>query len=366
MFTIDVIVGARPNFMKIAPLIKELDGSKNFNYRLISTGQHNSSEMSTIFYKIFDIKSPDFSLAQVSGSHSNQISQIINFYDGIIQISKPDLCIVVGDVTSSLACALVAVKSDVRLAHVESGLRSHDRSMPEEINRVLIDAIADFHFTTSLDASQNLIKENKPESNIIMVGNIMIDSFVLVQEKIEKNTIVQDMNLAFKNYGVVTLHRPVNVDSKENLYKILLELHSIAETIPLVFPIHPRTKGRILEFGFENLLDKENLVVCEPLDYINFMSLIRASSIVITDSGGVQEETTFLRIPCLTVREQTERPITTILGTNKLVKISELATTAITTITEPLQGVQIPELWDGYTAKRIVAYLERIFTQDII
>lgn len=363
-FKIDLVVGARPNLMKIAPLFHEISKSNNLEARLIHTGQHSSIEMSEVFFELFSLPKPDFSLKEVSGSHSHQIAQIMSFYDDIVQMKRPDVCVVVGDVTSSLACALVASKQSIPIAHVEAGLRSGDRAMPEEINRVVIDVLADILYTPSVDANENLLRENKPSSGIHMVGNIMIDSFEMMRTAVEAAQYFRRVGMEPKEYGVVTFHRPANVDYPEVLLSILQQLVLVSKDMPLVFPIHPRTQSKITEFGFGQILHDENIRICDPLNYIEFMSLIVNSKMVITDSGGVQEETTYAGIPCLTVRENTERPVTISQGTNQLVHIKDLAHTAMEEMSTQFKQRRIPDLWDGRTAKRIVSHLESFLSVD--
>jgi len=357
---IDLIVGARPNLMKIAPLFHQISKSNLLEARLVHTGQHSSAEMSEVFFQLFSLPKPDHSLREVSGTPSQQIAKIMNFYDGVIRDSRPDICVVVGDVTSSLACALVAVKEGITTCHVEAGLRSGDRTMPEEINRVIIDVLADILYTPSPDAQENLLRENKPLSTIHPVGNIMIDSFEMMKDAIGEEHAYRHFGQSPQSYGLVTFHRPANVDHPESLKRILAQLVALSQEIPLIFPIHPRTKSKVREFGLEEMLKSGGIVTCEPLDYLSFMSLVVNAKIVITDSGGVQEETTYLGIPCLTVRENTERPITITQGTNRLVHVDKLRSVASLSLQSPKTETQIPDLWDGKTASRIVKHLESL------
>jgi UDP-N-acetylglucosamine 2-epimerase (non-hydrolysing) len=343
--------------MKIAPLFHALQGSAVLVPRLIHTGQHSSNEMSQVFFDLFNLPKPEFSFAGVAGSQSQQIAQIMTFYDALVQSSRPDICVVVGDVTSSLACALVAAKQGIPLAHIEAGLRSRDRSMPEEINRLVIDALADILYTPSLDGDENLLMENRPRSAINMVGNIMIDSFEIMRKRIEEANVYEKFGQPMGSYGVVTFHRPANVDSAISLKLIVEQLVRVSRILPLIFPIHPRTKDRLREFGLEHLLVASDIVITEPLGYIEFMSLVLGSKVVITDSGGVQEETTYLGIPCLTARENTERPITISLGTNNLVNIGELLEQVEEILVKPIGTHKIPKFWDGKTAERIVNHM---------
>lgn len=362
---VDLVVGARPNLMKIAPLFHEIAKSNLLEARLIHTGQHSSAEMSEVFFRLFSLPKPDHLLQEVSGTPSEQIAKIMNFYDGVIKKSRPDVCIVVGDVTSSLACALVAVKEGITTCHVEAGLRSGDRTMPEEINRIAIDALSDILYTPSPDAQENLLRENKSLSTIHPVGNIMIDSFEMMKVAISEKHSYLNFGQSPQSYGLVTFHRPANVDHPETLKNILAQLVTLSEEIPLIFPIHPRTKSKMEDFGFGEILESGRVIACEPLDYLSFMSLVVNAKIVITDSGGVQEETTYLGIPCLTVRENTERPITITQGTNQLVHVDELSSVSSLSLTSPKAKTQIPDLWDGKTASRIVEHLESFYLSGL-
>jgi UDP-N-acetylglucosamine 2-epimerase (non-hydrolysing) len=290
----------------------------------------------------------------------------MKFYDSVTEQGQPDICLVVGDVNSSVACALVAAKKLIPIFHVEAGLRSNDQTMPEEINRVVIDSIADIFYTPSIDADENLLMEGKRKETIEMVGNVMIDSFEMLRDRIEGLHAWEERGLREKAYGVVTFHRPANVDSIEILESIVRQLNSVSQKIPLVFPIHPRTKSKLEEFDLMHALDPKNILICAPLDYVEFMSLILGSRLVVTDSGGVQEETTYLGIPCLTVRENTERPITTSLGTNKLVQIRDLEKVVEETLANPLVEHQIPKFWDGKTAERIVEHLRGYLSKSLM
>lgn len=360
MKIIDLVVGARPNVMKIAPLYHALLNTKTLRPRLIFTGQHSSPEMMSNFLQIFDLPTSEYQLSNPGNSQTEQLSKVIDFYRDIVIKDRPDFCVVVGDVTSSLACALVASKEQIRLAHVEAGLRSGDRTMPEEINRLAIDSLSDYLFTPSIDADRNLIAENRDPKSIYMVGNVMIDSFRMVQSKIDRSNIATNLGLVFGDYGVVTFHRPVNVDNVENLQEILAQIVRVSELLPLVFPIHPRTRGRIAQFGLEELLEKGNVTVTDPLDYLDFMQLVKNARFVITDSGGIQEETTYIGVPCLTARENTERPITIELGTNKLVAINRLFESVQETLISADITHTIPPKWDGHASNRIAGLIEVI------
>jgi UDP-N-acetylglucosamine 2-epimerase (non-hydrolysing) len=321
--------------------------------------------MMSNFLDIFDLPTSEYTLADPGSSQSEQLSKVIDFYRHIVIENRPDLCVVVGDVTSSLACALVASKEQIKLAHVEAGLRSGDRSMPEEINRLAIDTLSDYLFTPSYDADLNLIAENRDPESIYMVGNVMIDSFKMVQNRIDRSKIANVLGLNSGSYGVVTFHRPVNVDIVENLRKILSQITRTSELLPLVFPLHPRTHARIIQFGLHEILKRGNVIVTDPLDYLDFMHLVKNAKLVITDSGGVQEETTYIGVPCLTVRENTERPITIELGTNKLVSINRLFVSVQETLSSTDNMHSIPDYWDGHASERIAGHLERILEDHI-
>jgi len=360
MKIVDLVIGARPNIMKIAPLYHAFKNADAIRTRLIFTGQHSSPEMMSNFLKIFDLPVSEFQLNNPGSSQIEQLSKVIDFYRGIVVEERPDLCLVVGDVTSSLACSLVASKEQIKLAHVEAGLRSGDRSMPEELNRLAIDSLSDYLFTPSNDADINLIAENRNPNSIYMVGNVMIDSFKMVESQIDRSKIVDVLGLKSGEYGVVTFHRPVNVDNVEKLQEILNQLISTSKLLPLVFPLHPRTRGRIAQFELENLLATSNIVFTDPLDYLDFMHLVKNARLVITDSGGVQEETTYIGVPCLTARENTERPITIEVGTNRLVSIDKLFQSVQETLSSPNRAHSVPQMWDGFASRRIVEHIERI------
>ena len=363
--TIDLIVGARPNIMKIAPIYHSLVKEPGFRVRIVHTGQHNSEEMSQSFFRLLGLPTPDFTLSLKSGSQSSQTADIIKFYDSVTDQERPAVCLVVGDVNSSVACALVAAKKLIPVFHVEAGLRSNDRTMPEEINRVVIDSIADIFYTPSVDADENLLLEGRRRDSIKMVGNVMIDSFEMLRSEIEGLRSWEMRGLEDKSYGVVTFHRPANVDNSEILESIVKQLNSVSQKIPLVFPIHPRTKSKLYKFDLIHALDPKNIEICAPLDYVEFMSLVVGSRLVITDSGGVQEETTYLGIPCLTVRENTERPITISLGTNKLVNISDLEKVVEETLENSKVTHEVPKFWDGKTAERIVEHIRGYLSMSL-
>jgi UDP-N-acetylglucosamine 2-epimerase (non-hydrolysing) len=351
------IVGARPNFMKIAPIVREMKRrEKEFHPLIVHTGQHYDAAMSDSFFTDLDIPPPDFYLEVGSASHAVQTARIMTTFEPIVLQEKPDWVLVVGDVNSTIACALVCAKLNVKVAHVEAGLRSRDRTMPEEINRILTDAISDLLLTTSQDADENLKAEGVAADKIKFVGNVMIDSLFYSLKLAETSTIREDLNLAGKDYAVLTLHRPSNVDEKDVFEGLLDALSEISERIPIIFPAHPRTKANIKQFGFAEKIECAPIKLIEPLGYLDFMRLYSGARMVLTDSGGLQEETTALSIPCLTLRENTERPITISHGTNILVgtnpqKIKQAAFEVLSR--EATTEKKIPPLWDGRAAERI-------------
>ena len=358
------IVGARPNFMKIAPLVREMRRrASEFQPLIVHTGQHYDEAMSDSFFRDLGIPEPDFHLEVGSHSHAVQTAKIMTAFEPVILQEKPDWVLVVGDVNSTIACALVCAKLGVKVAHVEAGLRSRDRTMPEEINRILTDAISDLLLTTSPDADENLCQEGVAPEKIKFVGNVMIDSLFYNLERSKESKARENLGLAGKDYAVLTLHRPSNVD-EENIFGGLLDaLISISEKLPVIFPVHPRTRVNIEKFGFSERVADSNMRLIEPLGYLDFMNLYSSAKLVLTDSGGLQEETTALGIPCLTLRENTERPITIELGTNVLVgtnaeKIKHAAFEILEN--SDRKDARIPPLWDGHAAERICdALLEK-------
>ena len=352
------IVGARPNFMKIAPIQREMLRRKDeFLPLIVHTGQHYDPAMSKSFFTDLDIPEPDFHLEVGSASHAVQTARIMTAFEPVVVQEKPDWVLVVGDVNSTIACALVCSKLGIKVAHVEAGLRSRDRTMPEEINRILTDAISDLLLTTSQDADENLKQEGVPPEKIKFVGNVMIDSLFYNLEKAKDSTVREDLNLREKEYAVLTLHRPSNVDEREVFGNLLDALCQISEKLPIIFPAHPRTKARIAEYGFAEKIKNSQIKIVEPLGYLDFMRLYSGARLVLTDSGGLQEETTALSIPCLTLRENTERPITIEIGTNILVgtnpeKIKQTAFEVLEN-KNSARNAKIPPLWDGRAAERI-------------
>lgn len=356
---IHLIAAARPNFMKIAPLYHALVQEEWAAPVIIHTGQHYDQNMSDAFFRDFNLPAPHIHLNIGSGTHAEQTGGVMIAYEKVLLENKPDLVVVVGDVNSTVACTLAAVKLGIKVAHLEAGLRSYDRTMPEEINRIVTDSIADYLWTPSPDADENLIREGIAPEKISMVGNIMIDSLVMMTTAIQKETIKENLALGDKTYGVVTLHRPSNVDNPAVLDRLCQELIEIAKQTTLVFPVHPRTAKNLREFRlFEQLSNTPEIILTEPMGYKAFMNLIFSCRFVITDSGGIQEETTYLKIPCLTLRPNTERPVTITQGTNMLstpenIKINLRKVMEKNCNTSPM-------FWDGTTSERIVGKLEMI------
>jgi UDP-N-acetylglucosamine 2-epimerase (non-hydrolysing) len=350
------IVGARPNFMKIAPLLVQMRKHSELDPYLIHTGQHYDQEMSDFFFKDLQIPEPDVYLGVGSGSQAEQTAKVMVAFEAVLARSAADLVLVVGDVNSTLACSVVAAKAGVPVAHVESGLRSFDRSMPEEINRIVTDALATYHFTTSRDADENLLREGADPERIFFVGNVMIDTLLRFVEKAEDSRIRSSLGLA-GDYALMTLHRPSNVDHAESLRRIFDALVSLGQRIPIIFPAHPRTRKMLGEFGLGEGVP--GLVTVEPLGYLDFLHLEKHAKLVLTDSGGIQEETTVLGVPCLTLRENTERPITLTEGTNVLVgsDAEKIRLEAFRVLDGDDARPRIPELWDGKASPRIVSRL---------
>lgn len=349
------VVGARPNFMKVAPIMAAMaERPACFQQTLVHTGQHYDVQMSDVFFAELGLPDPDEFLDVRSGTHAEQTAKVMLAFEPVLERHRPDWLIVVGDVNSTAACALVAAKKNVKIAHVEAGLRSGDRSMPEEINRLVTDALADLLFTPSRDADENLLREGVPEHKICCIGNVMIDTLVKMLPRILLQTTVADFGLIPRQYILATLHRPSNVDQAENLEDLLLGLDTAPGGMDVVFPVHPRTRRRIEAMGLSGRLRRTRLI--EPLGYLAFLALMRSARIVITDSGGVQEETTYLGVPCLTVRPNTERPITITCGTNRLVPPGSdvLHETIASVLLNGSMPSRKPELWDGLAAQRIV------------
>ena len=359
-YEVIAVVGARPNYMKVAPIWRELDGRRNVSAKLVHTGQHYDENMSKIFFDDLKLPRPDVYLGVGSGSHGAQTAKVMIELEKVFTAGRPDVLIVVGDVNSTMAGALVAVKMGIPVAHVEAGLRSFDRRMPEEINRMVTDTISDILFTTEAAAEANLLKEGVDRSKIHFVGNVMIDSLDYYRPLAERSPVLDDLSLRSGEYGLVTLHRPSNVDDPETLQHILGALIELGGECPLVFPAHPRTRKMITDNKLS--VPSDRIKILDPTGYLDFVKLMMYSRIVLTDSGGIQEETTVLGIPCLTIRENTERPITTEIGTNRLVGVSaqRILEEGKRALEEPRSGT-IPELWDGKASQRIVRVIDEYF-----
>ncbi|MEL7450146.1 MAG: UDP-N-acetylglucosamine 2-epimerase (non-hydrolyzing) [Pseudomonadota bacterium] len=363
---IDLIAAARPNFMKVAPLYHALTAESWCDVRLVHTGQHYDANMSSDIFDDLGLPDPHHHLGVGSGSHATQTAGVMTAYEPLCLSSPPAWIVVVGDVNSTVACTLVGAKLHIPVAHLEAGLRSGDRRMPEEINRLVTDAIADLLWTPSPDADANLAHEGVDPAKVERIGNIMIDSYELMRERIEGDGTRARMGVQGKEYGVVTLHRPANVDSRDTLEVLVEQVRSSASRLPLVFAVHPRTEKQLKEFGlYDRLVSSPGLTVTEPLSYVSFMNMVTGARLIITDSGGIQEETTYLGIPCLTVRDTTERPITIEQGTNQLVEPESLLETvdAVLAAGSDAAASRKPEFWDGKAAGRAVESLKRRLRQ---
>jgi UDP-N-acetylglucosamine 2-epimerase (non-hydrolysing) len=365
------MVGARPNFMKIAPIVHEIQRTAGIEHRLVHSGQHYDQQMSESFFEELHIPKPDVNLEVGSGSHAWQTAEVMKRFEAVVLEWKPDVVIVVGDVNSTLAAALVASKLGVPVAHVEAGLRSFDMSMPEEINRKLTDAISDLLFVTEQSGIQNLRKEGVEQDRIFLVGNVMIDCLVEHRKIAEKSEILRRLGLQEDGdkasaYGLLTLHRPSNVDDPAVLRDILSTIATLAEKMPVFFPVHPRSLERIRQFGLGSYLAEEKsgaaargIVPLPPLGYLHFLCLMDHARLILTDSGGIQEESTILGVPCLTLRENTERPVTVEQGTNQIVgrDPKKILAAAALVLGAERRAMKAPELWDGHAAERIVKIL---------
>lgn len=353
------VVGTRPNFMKVASVYDAFNKynkiENKIQHLICHTGQHYDDNMSKVFFKDLGLPQPDFYLGVGNGSHAEQTAKIMIEFEKILLKEKPDLIIVVGDVNSTIACSLTAVKLGIKIAHVEAGLRSFDRNMPEEINRVLTDAISDYLFVTENSGIVNLKNEGISDDKIFFVGNCMIDSLINQMEKINSIDIEKIYDLEKNNYAVVTFHRPSNVDDISQLEKIVVLLNEISSKVKVVFPVHPRTLNRLTESSLIQRINK-NVLLTEPIGYLEFIALVSKSKLVITDSGGIQEETTYLKIPCITLRTTTERPVTVEYGTNFLVgdDINKALEQFYKIMNGEIKQGKIPELWDGKAGERIV------------
>ncbi|MCI0638805.1 MAG: UDP-N-acetylglucosamine 2-epimerase (non-hydrolyzing) [Gemmataceae bacterium] len=350
------VAGARPNFMKVAPLLWEIQGRDDIDAFLVHTGQHYDERMSQLFFDELRIPKPDANLEVGSGSHAVQTAEVMRRFEPIVESQRPDAVVVVGDVNSTLACALVAAKLGVPVAHVEAGLRSGDESMPEEINRRLTDALSRWLFVSEPSGLVNLRKENVPEERLFYVGNVMIDTLHACRERCQSSPILETLSVETKKYAVLTLHRPANVDEPEVFERMLAAIARLQREIPIVFPVHPRTRRALVEALPRGL---PRLILTEPLGYLDFLKLVSHARLVLTDSGGVQEETTVLGVPCLTLRDNTERPVTVTHGTNCLVgrDPDRILSAALSALGSPSIGARQPDKWDGEAAQRIIDVL---------
>lgn len=354
------IVGARPNFMKIAPILQAASRRPELRTTLVHTGQHYDERMSRLFFDDLRLPAPDVYLGVGSGSHASQTARVMLAFDEVLDAHPTDCVLVVGDVNSTLACALVAVKRNIPVAHVEAGLRSGDRTMPEEINRILTDQVSDFLFTTERSASDNLAREGIPEERIFFVGNVMIDTLMVHRSRARDTEVLCRLGLEPRTYAVCTLHRPSNVDTLPAATTTILAVEELAARMSVVLPTHPRTLSKLREFGLLQRLKRlPSVQLIEPLGYLEFLGLLDQARLVFTDSGGIQEETTALGVPCITFRENTERPITVSEGTNQLVGRDPKRLAAA--LDRLMAGEAIysgsPELWDGHAAERVLANL---------
>jgi UDP-N-acetylglucosamine 2-epimerase (non-hydrolysing) len=351
-----VCVGTRPNLIKITRLKECFAKYSHLQFKLLHTGQHYDYKMSEVFFEELGIPKPDVLFDLKRDSQMSVVTQIMTLFEEEIKNDRPDLVVVPGDVDSTFACAFVSSRFGIPVAHIESGLRSFDKTMPEEINRILVDDIAQLFFTTEKSGNENLLKEGKKQDSIVFTGNTMIDSLIKFKPNIEKSDVLSKYALEQGKFLVMTFHRPANVDNREKLTRILNALNTISKDIKIIFPIHPRTVKNAEAFGLKHLIESNQIILCEPQGYLDFMKLISSAKGVVTDSGGIQEETTFLGVPCLTVRNNTERPITAEVGTNTLLELNE--DLIIRQVNSILNGTYkkgvVPELWDGKSSERIV------------
>ncbi len=360
------VVGARPNFMKVAPLHRAFGKYSSVQHMIVHTGQHYDANMSKVFFDDLELPKPDVYLGVGSGTHAEQTAKVMVEFEKVLVREKPDLVIVVGDVNSTVACSLTSAKLWIPVAHVEAGLRSFDRTMPEEINRMVTDVLSDYLFVTEESGVVNLKHEGIADEKVFLVGDVMVDSLALYKEKAKLSAIRQQLSatsgdrLLPRSYTLVTLHRPSNVDEKGNLQTILKIFQATEKHGPIIFPVHPRTRKRIEEFGLSShFAEVKNLVLTDPLGYLDFLNLMMDARVILTDSGGIQEESTFLDVPCITMRENTERPITLELGTNVLTGLS--SEKVIDLVEKCYAGEwkksRVPDLWDGKAAERIARIL---------
>lgn len=360
-----LVAGARPNFMKIAPVIRQFEQHKDFfKTKIIHTGQHYDYEMNEAFFHDLEIPAPDYFLNARSGTHARQTAKIMTRFEDVCIKEEPDLVVVVGDVNSTLACSTVAKKLGIEVAHIEAGMRSFDMSMPEEINRILTDSITDYFFITEASGYKNLIREGKDKEKLFFVGNVMIDNLFYGLKKLKRcsSSFFKTTKLKnrLKKYACLTLHRPSNVDNKTSFFELMHCLEKISEKIPIIFSVHPRTKKKLKGFGINV---PRNIITVPSLSYLEFLNLLKDSTLVLTDSGGLQEETTVLGIPCLTLRENTERPVTIKKGTNVLIgrDYKKLLKEVDKILSEKGKKGKRPRFWDGKASKRIVKILTNIY-----
>lgn len=353
------VAGARPNFMKVAPIHKEFRRNQSrVDHLICHTGQHFDENMSNVFFNDLELPRPDYYLGVGSGSHAEQTGRIMTAFEDVVLKERPDLVVVVGDVNSTLACSLVAAKMGINIAHVEAGLRSFDRTMPEEINRMLTDSLSDFLFVTEKSGLENLRREGIAESKIFFSGNVMIDCLLYYLPKTDRSEVLKNLGLNAGKYVLVTIHRPSNVDSEKSLERVVIFLNEMAEKRKVIFPVHPRTRKNLNDC---KLLDKfhDRIILSDPIGYIDFLALLKNAEVVVTDSGGIQEETTFLHIPCITIRDSTERPVTVDIGTNRVVgtDLNIARDVVFSVLKGEVKNGDIPPLWDGKAAVRIVEIL---------
>jgi UDP-N-acetylglucosamine 2-epimerase (non-hydrolysing) len=360
------VVGARPNFIKAAPVVEALRKRSGITVMLIHTGQHYDRQMSQLFFEELGLPEPDLDLQVGSASHGEQTGQIMIRFEPLLKQEKPDLVMVFGDVNSTVAASLCAVKMGIAVAHVEAGLRSFDRTMPEELNRIVTDHLSEYLFITEPSAQKNLLKEGLPEEKIFFVGNVMVDTLLKHRERAQKLNISQKLGLTPRGYALLTLHRPSNVDDPQTLANILGAVGEVSKRLPIVFPCHPRTRAQLPALAErlpwlkrDDMTNEKRVIITEPLGYLEFLSLMNCARLVLTDSGGIQEETTVLNVPCLTLRDNTERPITVEQGTNILVgnHRDRLLAAAEKALSDGEHEGRIPELWDGQAAERIAGIL---------
>jgi UDP-N-acetylglucosamine 2-epimerase (non-hydrolysing) len=357
------VVGARPNYMKIAPIIAALRPAENIRQILVNTGQHYDDAMAGSFFRELDLPRPDRDLGVGSASHAVQTAKVMMAFEEVCLSDRPDMVVVVGDVNSTMAASLVAAKLGIAVAHVEAGLRSFDRSMPEEVNRIVTDRLADLLLTPSRDGDENLLAEGTPPEKIHFVGNVMIDTLRRHLPMADLARIRGRVPVDDKRYAVLTLHRPSNVDHRDNFQEIIQAVRVLASRMPVVFPVHPRTRSRLQEFGLGSEL--EGVILTEPMGYIDFLSLTSHARLVLTDSGGLQEESTAIGIPCLTLRENTERPVTVTHGSNRVVGTRRVdIVAAFEQVLDSPSTYGIPELWDGHAAERIASVMTSFLAHD--